>query len=43
MTLLISSLEDVTVQLYDSGGNPLTQARFDVELQQIVAPIETEG
>lgn len=43
LTLLISSLEDVTVQLYDSGGNPLTQARFDVELQQIVAPIETEG
>ena len=41
LTLLISSLEDVTVQLYDSGGAYLTEGRFDIELQQIVAPIET--
>ncbi len=40
LTLLISSLEDVTIQLYDSGGNYLTDARFDIELQQILAPIE---
>ena len=42
LTLLISSLEDVTVQLYDSGGAHLLDAKFDVEMQQIVAPIEAQ-
>ena len=42
LTLLISSLEDVTVQLFDSTGAHLLDGRFDLELQQIVAPIETQ-
>ena len=42
LTLLISSLEDVTLQLFDSNGDHLLDGRFDLELQQIVAPIETQ-
>ena len=35
LTLLISSLEDVTLQLYDRDRQPLLEARFDPSSQQL--------
>lgn len=40
LTLLISSLEDVTLTLYDRDRQTLTQARFDTAAQQLLT---TEG
>ena len=37
LTLLIASLGDVTLNLYDREGNLLTTGRFDTETGQILA------
>lgn len=42
LTLLIRSLENVTLRLYDSEGRLLTQARFDPAEQRLWA-VETEN
>ncbi len=41
LTLLISSLEDVTLRLYDRDQQMLTEARFDTASQQLVAITST--
>lgn len=38
LTLLITSLEDVSLRLYDRDQQPLTEARFDPASQQLLAP-----
>ena len=43
LTLLISSLADVTLELYDSGGELLLTARFDTELGTIVTDAQEGG
>lgn len=40
LNILISSLEDVQLRLYDSGGNELLQGRFDLDSQKLFAPVE---
>lgn len=39
LTLLITSLEDVTVKLYDRDDQELMEARFDTSTQELVAAV----
>ena len=39
LTLLIASLEDVTLTLYDNGGKTLMDVRFDISTQELVTAI----
>ena len=43
LTLLITSLEDVTLELYDADGALLLEARFDTELGTIVTDAQEGG
>lgn len=39
LTLLITSLEDVTLRLYDNGGGELMDVRFDTSTQELVTTV----
>lgn len=39
LTLLITSLEEVTLKLYDNGGGELMDVRFDTSTQELVATV----
>ena len=39
LTLLIASLENVTVKLYDKGGEELMDVRFDTSTQELVTTV----
>lgn len=42
LTLLISSLQDVTLKLYDNDGEHVADAMFDTETQELVIPAPAE-